>query len=262
MPSRTRAVRSLEVAVLRSLPVAARVWSVLYVVDAVVLLACRAAGADVPAEVAQWLAMPLLAAAVATATRWPRGRLVTWTLVALGCSWLGDTLPATSDGDAAFLLMVGGFLLAQVAYVVAFAPDARRSVAYRRPVGLVPYGVVLVVLVGACAPHAGALLVPVAVYGGVLVAMAVLATGVSRLAGVAGAVFVVSDGLIALEAFVPAWHLPGQDVWVMVTYLAAQGMLAVAVVGRNHAARRARSVPAPVVRAPSPKHDNVVALVG
>ncbi|GCD18632.1 hypothetical protein CTKZ_01940 [Cellulomonas algicola] len=247
---------------LRSLPVAARVWSVLYVVDAVLLLVCRAAGADAVAEVAQWCAMPLLAAAVATATRWPRGRLVTWTLVALGCSWLGDTLPATSGGDTAFLLMVGGFLLAQVAYVVAFAPDARRSVAYRHPVRLLPYAVVLVVLVGLCAPHAGALLVPVAVYGGVLVAMAVLATGVSPLAGAAGAVFVVSDGLIALEAFVPAWHLPGQDVWVMLTYLVAQGMLAVAVVERNHAARRARPVPAAEARPPAPKRDNVVALVG
>lgn len=246
---------------LRSLPVAARVWSVLYVVVAVLLLVGRAVGADAAAEVAQWCAMPLLAAAVATATRWPRGRLVAWTLVALGCSWLGDTLPPTAGGDTAFLLMVGGFLLAQVAYVVGFAPDVRRSVAYRHPLRLVPYGVALVVLVGLCAPHAGALLVPVAVYGGVLVAMAVLATGVSPLAGAAGAVFVVSDGLIALEAFVPTWHLPGQDVWVMLTYLAAQGMLAVAVVERNRSARRARPVLA-VARTPAPKRDNVVALVG
>lgn len=247
---------------LRSLPVAARVWSALYVVDAVLLLVARAVGADTAAEVAQWCAMPLLAAAVATATRWPRGRLVTWSLVALGCSWLGDTLPWTAAGDTAFLLMVGGFLLAQVAYVVAFAPDVRRSVADRTPVRLVPYGIVLVVLVGLCAPHAGALLVPVAVYGGVLVAMAVLATGVSPLAGVAGGVFVVSDGLIALDAFVPTWHLPGQELWVMLTYLVAQGMLAAAVVGRNHAARRARPVPAAAVRTPAPKPDNVVALVG
>ncbi|MDC7121797.1 lysoplasmalogenase [Cellulomonas fimi] len=247
---------------LRSLPLAARVWSALYVLDAVLVLVGRAAGADTLAEVAQWCAMPLLAAAVVTATRWPRGRLVTWTLVALGCSWLGDTLPATSGGDSAFLLMVGGFLLAQVAYVMAFGPDARRSVAYRHPGRLVPYGVVLVVLVGLCAPHAGALLVPVAVYGGVLVAMAVLATGLSPLAGAAGAVFVVSDGLIALEAFVPTWHLPGQDVWVMVTYLVAQAMLAAAVVDRNHAARRARPVAAGAPRPPAPKPDNVVTLVG
>lgn len=246
---------------LRSLPPAARMWSALYVVDALVLLTARVLGADAVGEVAQWCAMPLLAAAVATATRWPRGRLVTWTLVALGCSWLGDTLPSTADGDTAFLLMVGGFLLAQVAYVVAFAPDARRSVAYRRPVLLAPYAVVLVALVGLCSPHAGALLVPVAVYGGVLVAMAVLATGVSPLAGVAGAVFVVSDGLIALEAFVPAWHLPGQDVWVMLTYLVAQGMLGAAVVQRNHAARRARPA-LTVVRTPVDVPDNVVALVG
>jgi uncharacterized membrane protein YhhN len=248
------------VAVLRSSSTAARAWSLVFVVVSLVLLGALVAGADEVADVAQWCAMPVLAAALVTATRWPRGRLATWALVALGCSWLGDTLPATTDGDAAFLLMVGGFLLAQVAYVVAFAPDARRSVALRRPVLLVPYAVVLVALVGLCAPHAGALLVPVAVYGGVLVAMAVLATGVSRLAGAAAAVFVVSDALIALEAFVPWWHLPGQDVAVMLTYLVAQALLAVAVVQRNRGERQAPPLPV-VRRTPAPKPDNVVALV-
>ena len=133
--------------------------------------------------------MPALAAVVVTATRWPRGHVVTWTLVALGFSWLGDLVPSLVGEDAAFLVMVGFFLLAQVAYVVAFAPLVRRSVVHTRPVLLLPYAAVLVVLVALCAPGADALLVPVAVYGGVLVAMAVLATGWAALAAVGGAVF-------------------------------------------------------------------------
>jgi uncharacterized membrane protein YhhN len=149
-----------------------------------------------------------------------------------------------------------------VAYVVAFAPFVRRSVVHARPVLLLPYAAVLVTLVALCAPGADALLVPVALYGGVLVAMAVLATGLGRLATIGGAVFVVSDGLIALEAFVPGWELAGQDFWVMLTYTAAQGLLAAAVIGRNVAERRAPEPrPARTYAQRPPVPDNVVALV-
>ena len=46
------------------------------------------------------------------------------------------------------------------------------------------------------------MLVPVLVYGACLGTMAVLSTGVNRLTAVGGALFLVSDGLIALDAFV------------------------------------------------------------
>jgi len=246
----------------RSLSIAARTWVAVFVVVVLVQLTAQWVGAEGVATVSQWLLMPALAAVVASATRWPRGHLVTWVLVALGFSWLGDLVPSLVGDDAAFLVMVGFFLLAQVAYVVAFAPHARRSVVYRRPVLLLPYAAVLVGLVAACAPGAGSLLLPVAVYGGVLTAMAVLATGLGRLATVGAAVFLLSDSLIALEAFVPSWHLGGQDFWVMLTYVLGQSLIASAVVVRNAAERRAptpRPVRTFVQRPPVP--DNVVALV-
>lgn len=246
----------------RSLSMAARVWVAVTVVLVVVHLVAQLTGAEDLARVSQWTLMPAVAAVVLTATRWPRGHVVTWTLVALGFSWLGDLVPSLVGDDAAFLVMVGFFLLAQVAYVVAFAPLVRRSVLHTRPVLLLPYAAVLVVLVGLCAPGADALLVPVALYGGVLVAMAVLATALGRLGAAGGAVFLVSDGLIALEAFVPWWDLAGQGFWVMLTYTVGQGLLAAAVIGRNVAERRApepRPVRTYVQRPPVP--DNVVALV-
>jgi len=243
------------------LSVVARAWAAAFVLVSVVHLGALVAGADTVADASQALLMPALAGFVATATRWPRGRLVRWTLIALGASWLGDSLPALLDGDAAFLAMVGCFLLAQVAYVVAFAPYARRSVAFRRPVALVGYAAVLVGLVAWCAPHAGSLLAPVAVYGGCLVAMAVLATGLSPLAGVGGAVFVLSDSLIALDHFVPGWHLAGQDLAVMVTYLVAQALIAVSVVRANRVVRQARPAPERAHAARPAVPDNVVALV-
>ncbi len=246
----------------RSLSMAARTWVAVFVVLVLVHLAAQGAGATTLADVTQWMLMPALAAVVVSATRWPRGRVVTWTLVALGFSWLGDLVPSLVGPDASFLVMVGFFLLAQVAYVVAFAPLVRRSVVHSRPVLLLPYAAVLVTLVALCAPGAGALLVPVALYGGVLVAMAVLATGLGRLGAFGGAVFLLSDSLIALEAFVPGWELAGQGFWVMLTYTVGQGLLAAAVIGRNVAERRAPA-PRPVrtyaQRPPVP--DNVVALV-
>lgn len=246
----------------RSLSMAARTWVAVFVVLVLVQLSAEWTGAQDVARVAQWLLMPTLAAVVASATRWPRGHLVTWVLVALGFSWLGDLVPSLVGDDAAFLVMVGFFLLAQVAYVVAFAPHVRRSVVYRRPLLLLPYAAVLVGLVAACAPGADSLLVPVAIYGGVLAAMAVLATGLGRLATVGGAIFLLSDSLIALDAFVPSWDLAEQGFWVMLTYVVGQGLLASAVIVRNAAERRApapRPVRTYVQRPPVP--DNVVALV-
>ena len=98
-------------------------------------------------------------------------------------------------------------------------------------------------------------------YGGCLTAMAVLSTGVGRLAGIGGAVFLVSDGLIALGEFVPSFDLPHHDFWVMLTYVLAQALIAVAVVERNARQRRApEPAPRPVVSRPSVP-DNVVSMV-
>ena len=53
------------------------------------------------------------------------------------------------------------------------------------------------------------LLVPVLVYGACLGTMAVLSTGVNQVTAVGGALFLVSDGLIALDAFAPGFDLHG-----------------------------------------------------
>ncbi|MGN8245380.1 lysoplasmalogenase [Cellulomonas soli] len=207
----------------------ARAVGVVFVAVATVHLGAQLAGSAALAQVTQWLLMPTLAVCVLAATASPRPRQVRVVVLALGLSFLGDAAPdLVAGGDASFLVMVGFFLLAQVAYVVAFAPRARSSVLYR-PARTAPYAAALVVLVGIVAPHAGTLLVPVAVYAGVLTAMAVLATGLGRWGAVGGAVFLVSDSLIALEAFVPGWSLPAHGFWVMATYCVGQALLAVAV---------------------------------
>jgi uncharacterized membrane protein YhhN len=181
------------------------------------------------AETTQVLLMPLLAGVLWWETSTPRGRLVCLTLAALGFSWLGDAAPKLADGDPAFLLMVGFFLLAQITYVVAFLPYRRRSVLHVHRPWLAGYVAVVVALVAACVGGAADMLVPVLVYGACLGTMAVLSTGLNPLAAAGGAIFLVSDGLIALDAFVPGFGLPAQGFWVMATYVAAQALLVAGV---------------------------------
>ncbi|WP_139274070.1 lysoplasmalogenase [Saccharopolyspora flava] len=187
----------------------------------------------------QVLLMPVLAAHLALAVPGPRPRLVRLVLVALGFSWLGDTVPRFLDGDAEFLSMVGGFLLAQIVFVLAFLPDRDRSVLARRRGWLVPYLLVFAALVAACLPHAGVLTPAVVVYGLLLLSMAVLSTGVHPLTWAGGAIFMVSDGLIALGEFATA--LPGDAniIAIMATYAVAQLLIVLGVTARSAQTERA-----------------------
>jgi uncharacterized membrane protein YhhN len=196
-----------------------------FTVVAVVHLAAQLAEVSAVAAATQWLLMPLLALALRLSTGGERP-----VLLALGFSWLGDTVPAFLSGDARFLTMVALFLCAQVAYIVAFRPDWRRSV-LRGPAVSV-YVAAFAALLVACAPGAGGLLVPVVCYGVCLALMAVLATGVHPLTGLGGAVFLVSDGLIALDAFAGWYAPPVPAFWVMLTYTAGQALIVAGVVRR------------------------------
>ncbi|MDN5599822.1 MAG: lysoplasmalogenase [Brachybacterium sp.] len=199
------------------------------VVIGLVHLVAQLVGSAVVAGVTQVLLMPLLALALWVGTGPSRGRFVRLTLLALGFSWLGDTIPRVVGGDPGFLGMLGSFLCAQVVYVIAFWPRRCRSL-LARPPAVMAYLLVGVAVVVLSAAEAGPLLPAVIVYATVLCAMALLATGLGRAAGIGGAVFVVSDSLIALSAF-GALTLPAHSVWVMATYLLAQVLLVLAVRG-------------------------------
>lgn len=213
----------------------ARVVVAVLAVVTVVHLGAQLFGPQRLADGTQWTLMPLLAAALVVQVPSPRGRLAAWTLVALAFSWLGDSAPDLADGDTAFLLMVGFFLCAQVAYIVAFAPFAANSPLRRRPPLALPYVAAVTLLVVLCAPGAGSLLVPVLVYGVCLGTMAALSSGVDGATWAGGALFLVSDGLIALDAFVPSFDLPAQGFWVMLTYVVAQVLIVYGVLERRDA---------------------------
>ncbi len=87
------------------------------------------------------------------------------------------------------------------------------------------------------------LLVPVAVYGAVLGTMAALAGGRGGVIAVGGALFVVSDSVLALGRFLPGYEFALHDLVVMSTYLAAQGLIAWGVLVGLRAGRAATVQP-------------------
>jgi uncharacterized membrane protein YhhN len=222
--------------------VAARVAFTCFGVIAVVhLIAQLFAPHSQVVEISQWLLMPALALGLFATTDPPRPRLVRLTLVALVFSWLGDTAPDFFAPTAAFLVLVGFFLCAQLTYIIAFLPDRDRSVLRRRPWVLAVAGAAVIALVVLCAPSAGVLVLPMAFYGLCLTAMAVLATGIDRAAAIGAVLFVISDALIALREFVDSFAWPASGFWVMSTYIAAQGLLVLGVLTRISRSPRKKS---------------------
>ncbi|MFE4328473.1 lysoplasmalogenase [Streptomyces sp. NPDC056831] len=164
--------------------------------------------------VAKPLLMPLLAG-YAAARRGP-GLLI----AALLFGWGGDTL-LLFDTDAAFLIGMGSFAAGHVCYLWLFG-RARSSL----PVGFV-YAAVLATFVALLWSGLPAdMRIPMTGYSLLLTAMAYRAGTLGRYAAAGGALFLLSDALIATG--IADWpQLPAPDFWVMLTYIAAQFLLTV-----------------------------------
>jgi alkenylglycerophosphocholine/alkenylglycerophosphoethanolamine hydrolase len=156
-------------------------------------------------------------------------------------SWFGDALIA-SPGDLGFLLGLGSFLLAHLAYLTLIARELRVR---RVPRGALAYAIWWVAFVAILAPHAGVLLVPIAIYGLVLGAVAAFALAANRVVAVGAGVFLVSDSLLGLHMFLPGFEFWQIDVLIMLTYLGGQGLIAWGALEHTKSTR-ARLVPEPV----------------
>ena len=172
-----------------------------------------------------------LTTALIFAYAWPRGRdqpvQRRWVLVGLSLSWIGDV--ALLWPQQGFLPGLVSFLLAHLAYLVAFTRQQRLAVR------VLPFGVYALIATAVLwhlwpgVPPA--LRVPVLAYVLCLSAMAAQ-TGALALAGdprgrvlaVGGALFMLSDALLATNKF--AGPLPLANLWILSTYWAAQWCIA------------------------------------
>ena len=177
--------------------------------------------------------MPALLFAVLWSLRLRISLLLILSALGIGFSFLGDVL-LQSPGDIGFLLGLGAFLLAHIAYLVLFVRPMRERRIPWFAWGYVVWWVVLVLYV---APFVGALLIPVVVYGLVLGASAFVAAGASRLAAIGALVFLVSDTFLALKLFVPGYTFYPIDFIIMILYITGQGLIAYAVVVSDYKSR-------------------------
>lgn len=130
------------------------------------------------------------------------------------------------DLDGLFVLGVVLFGLAHVCFLVLFVQRGSRL---RAPVVLA-YLVVWVLVMWWLWPSLGDLRLQLAGYSLLVTAMAVLAAGLNWRTGLGGALFVVSDTLIA-AGLAERSVVPQQGVVVMVTYFAALFFLVTGVRG-------------------------------
>lgn len=193
-----------------------------------------ATAADLGSLLADWhlghvlakpLLMPLLVAYVIT-----RGapRLL---VAALLFGWGGD-IALLFDAEPAFLIGMGSFAAGHVCYLVLFG---RRTA---NPLLGGGYALALLGTIGLMWTDLPAdLRVPVAGYSLLLTAMAFRSSALGLRAGTGGALFLLSDTLIATG--VAQWpQLPRPDLWIMATYLAAQYLLAMGSLTSAQAYRR------------------------
>lgn len=184
----------------------------------------------------KFLLMPTLLLALLVSLPSRRSEIALWGGLALVLAWAGDVLLA-DPGELGFLVGLGSFLLAHVAYVVLYVRPLRT----RRPpwwafAFFAAWWAALIVLL---LPHVGALAIPVTIYGFVLCAAAAMAMGTTPLVAVGAFLFLVSDTILGFRFFLPGFSLWQADSVIMLGYIAGQGLIIAGAV------RHARSRLAP-----------------
>ena len=124
-----------------------------------------------------WAQAPLLMPVVIVFTLMtrplPRRRLLVWLVIAQIFSFFGDLFLSRWVDN--FIVGIGMFLIAQIAYIVTFLGIPGEHWLRRRPVVFLPYLAFLVLLMVIVLPKAGDLAIPLIVYGCCLLGMALAA---------------------------------------------------------------------------------------
>lgn len=206
---------------------AATGWLIAYLVAAALNVAGTFLHSPELSGVTKPVLMPLLLAFFISRLDGLQHHLATWVKRALVFSWLGE-LALLGDGDLWFVLGIAGFLAAQVCYIIGFRPFAALGPLRERPWLAIPYIAAGLSLFLVLVPDLGGLTIPVAIYAASLVAMAVLATGVSPMTAAGAVLFLASDSILALTEL--SDRLPeAAGAWVMPTYLAGQLLIVLGV---------------------------------
>ncbi len=170
----------------------------------------------------------LLIAGLSAGVHGPRYQVAI--VLGLACSLLGDVL-LMLPGDR-FLPGLVSFLVAHLAYLAAFATGVPPGAA---PAITIPLALVLILLVRFLWAGAGRLRLPVLLYAATIFMMVLqalgralaLSTPGATLAATGATLFMTSDAILAVNRF--RRPLPIAQVLIMVSYVAAQTLIALSV---------------------------------
>lgn len=151
-------------------------------------------------------------------------------VVGLACSLVGDVLLMLPRDQ--FVAGLASFLLAHVAYIVAFSAGIPLGTA---PALLVPLAAMAALLLWLLWPGLGKLRLPVVLYSAAILLMVwqawawhrTLGTPGSQFAAAGATLFMASDAVLALNRF--RRPFPGAQAVIMLTYVAAQALIALSV---------------------------------
>jgi uncharacterized membrane protein YhhN len=166
----------------------------------------------------RWLTKPLLMPVLMVGCDRPTQR-------ALAFGGLGD-VALLGRGEAAFTTGLVSFLAGHVAWIIALRQRPGGGRLRARPALAVPHVAAFGALNAYLWQRTGKDRIPVIVYSAALLAMSLVAldSGSPKTAA-GGALFLVSDALLALEKF-GGVHLPANEGLVMASYTSAQALLA------------------------------------
>lgn len=166
----------------------------------------------------------------------PNG-LAKWVLIGQFFSWCGDISLMFGGKGLPFILGLGSFLIAHIAYTTAFVTplpaenERKKMYIFTNYSAFLPLLFFLIIFYSYMQPYLGELEIPVLIYGFAIMCMAGAAlnryrftTGVSFRQIFAGSLlFLVSDTVLAYSLFVKNFPLSG--LLVMITYIGAQYLI-------------------------------------
>lgn len=195
-----------------------------YLVFALVHLVMLWQGHELIANISKSLLLPTL-----LIWTWPISGKLPWLRVAIIASWLGDVLLLKGDEELFFMLGLGSFLIAQIAYGYTFlkTDGNKKGLLHKKPLYALPVVVLAVAIYVFLYPYLGEMLIPVSIYVcaiSFMVLSAINRRGFERKGStvliIAVFSFMLSDTLLAVNKFVV--EIPRASVWIMLTYIMAQ----------------------------------------
>ncbi|WP_211354583.1 lysoplasmalogenase [Stackebrandtia albiflava] len=180
-------------------------------------------GFDLPAV--EWatkpLLMPMLAVLLLTSGGLRLRHGVTM-VTGLAAATVAD-VALLIEGDTAFLVGMGFFLVMQVCYITVFLRMGAWNRIRRFPWLVSVFALVLAAFLVPLWNQLGDMAVPIAGYGTALATMAMFAVGLSNRLGLGGVLFLISDLLIGVG--VAGVDFTGRGLIIMATYIAAQYLI-------------------------------------